>query len=73
MPETLPALVWYIFICIMSVCGFLAIWVLSKIDRNQTELFNRMQGVEGRLSKLEGAHDVMMEMGGHNYGKAGNK
>jgi hypothetical protein len=71
MPETLPALVWYIFICIMSVCGFLAIWVLSKIDRNQTELFNRMRKVEDEVSSLKGAHDTVMAMGGHNLGRAG--
>jgi hypothetical protein len=65
LPTELSGFVWWFFMGVITICGFLAIWVLTKIDRNQTELFNRMQSVEGRLANLEGRHNAIMEMGGH--------
>jgi hypothetical protein len=56
MPNTIPEFVWWVFVSVVGLCGFLGVFVLTKIDRNQTELFNRINNMEGRLSKLEGAH-----------------
>jgi hypothetical protein len=64
LPTELSGFIWYVFLGFISICGFLAIWVLTKIDRNQTELFNRMQQVEGKLSYLEGVRDAQSG-GGH--------
>lgn len=59
MPTNLGEFIWWGFLLVLSVCGFLAINTLSKIDRNQTELFNRINNHETRLSALEGAHNAI--------------
>jgi len=65
MPANLNEFIWWVFLVVISICGFFAIQTLSKIDRNQTELFNRMRRVEDDLSELKGAHNTIMAMGGH--------
>jgi hypothetical protein len=58
LPTNLGEFVWWGFLLALSVCGFFSINVLTKIDRNQSELFERINNHETRLSKLEGAHEV---------------
>ena len=59
MPNTIPDFVWWVFVSVVGLCGFLCVFVLTKIDRNQTELFARINNMDGRLSKLEGAHNAI--------------
>lgn len=65
LPNTIPEFVWWVFVSVIGICGFLVIWVLTKIDKNQTEIFNRLNGVEERISTLEGEHKTVMTLGLH--------
>jgi len=52
----------YLFLIII---GFFIVRTLRSIDRNQTELWNRMDDVLNRLAKIEGEHNVFTGRGGH--------
>ncbi len=41
---------------IIGIAGFLAIWVLAKMDRNQSELFRRLLNLEKGFYQLLGEH-----------------
>jgi hypothetical protein len=58
LPNNLNEFVWWAFVTALAFGGFFSINVLTKIDRNQSELFERINNHETRLSKLEGAHEV---------------
>ena len=52
----------YLFLVII---GFFIVRTLRQIDRNQTELWNHMDDLSTRLSKIEGEHNVFTSKGGH--------
>ncbi len=54
----------YVYLAI-AVIGWFIVRTLRQIDRNQTELWNHMDEHEKRLSTLEGAHNAVMQAGGH--------
>jgi len=49
-----------LFYGLMSVAAFLLVRTIKKIDANQTKLFEFVNDLNTRLSKLQGAHDSMM-------------
>lgn len=49
----------YIVSVVMIILGFLAARTLKKIDANQARLFEKYDGHETRLSKLEGEHTIL--------------
>jgi hypothetical protein len=54
----------YVYLAI-AVIGWFIVRTLRQIDRNQTELWRHMDEHEKRLSTLEGAHNAVMQAGGH--------
>ncbi len=64
MPADLQAFIWWIFLLMVAICGFLLTRTLNKIDSNQTELFNRLHTVEGDVKELKGEHSAIMQLGG---------
>ncbi len=54
----------YVYL-VIAVIGWFIVRTLRQIDRNQTELWTHMDNHEKRLSTLEGAHNTVMQQGGH--------
>ena len=66
MPQNLPEFIWWLLLTVLGVAGVLAVFVLKKIDKNQTDLYIKSNNHETRLSSLEGAHNAL-----HGSGKVG--
>jgi len=60
-PGVAPTIIYGLF---ASVSWFM-IRAIRKIDANQEKLFKMYGDMDRRLSKLQGAHDVIQSMGGH--------
>ncbi len=50
---------------LLSIIGYFIAKTLQEIDRSQTKLWEAMDTLRERLSRLEGEHNSMMSQGGH--------
>lgn len=50
---------------LLSIIGYFIARTLQEIDRSQTKLWEAMDTLRERLSRLEGEHNSMMGQGGH--------
>ncbi len=44
---------------VLSIAGVLAVFVLGKIDRNQSEIFRRLTVLENDFHEMRGEHNAM--------------
>jgi NADH:ubiquinone oxidoreductase subunit 3 (subunit A) len=61
----IPMLVSIAIGCVVIIIGFFMKQTLSKVDKNQELLFERLNGHESRLSRIEGEHEVYTKGGFH--------
>lgn len=60
---TVPMVVITVILGLMSlmgaIIGFFCTRTLSKVDRNQERLFEKVDGLEKGLSYLQGQHEIL--------------
>lgn len=69
MPTTPQGIAWWIAIGIINILSVFS-WTmfssrLTKIDQNQARLFALYDELIGKVSELKGAHDAIIQGGGH--------
>ena len=59
--DLLNIIVGFLFVSLVA----LIVWLIKKIDNNQTEIFNRLNGLSKDFYIMEGEHRATMKLGGH--------
>ena len=58
-----PALANMAIVCLCGIVGWFLIRTITKVDKNQTKLFEWLTDVDKRLTGIEGEHKVYHQIG----------